>query len=70
MTKLIFFCPGLVRARNLILLLRHFDELTNAEAARELHLQESAASKRFIPALRRLKEILASLPGDIEEFRP
>jgi RNA polymerase sigma-70 factor (ECF subfamily) len=53
-----------------VLVLRHFEELTNAEVARELRLQESAASKRYIRALHRLKEILASLPGGIEEFRP
>src|SRR6516165_8117604 len=53
-----------------VLVLRHFEELTNAEVARELHLRESAASKRYIRALHRLKEILASLPGGIEEFQP
>jgi RNA polymerase sigma-70 factor, ECF subfamily len=53
-----------------VLALRHFEELTNAEVARELHLRESAASKRYIRALHRLKEILASLPGGLEEFRP
>jgi RNA polymerase sigma-70 factor (ECF subfamily) len=53
-----------------VLVLRHFEELTNAEVARELHLKESAASKRYIRALRRLKEILASLPGGLGEFRP
>jgi RNA polymerase sigma-70 factor (ECF subfamily) len=53
-----------------VLVLRHFEELTNAEVARELKLQESAASKRYIRALHRLKEILASLPGGIEEFEP
>jgi RNA polymerase sigma-70 factor, ECF subfamily len=53
-----------------VLVLKHFEELTNAEVARELHLQESAASKRYIRALHRLKEILSSLPGGIEEFRP
>jgi RNA polymerase sigma-70 factor (ECF subfamily) len=53
-----------------VLVLRHFEELTNAEVARELQLQESAASKRYIRALHRLKEVLASLPGGIEEFRP
>ena len=52
-----------------VLVLRHFEELTNAEVARELGLQESAASKRYIRALRKLKEILAALPGGIEEFR-
>jgi RNA polymerase sigma-70 factor (ECF subfamily) len=53
-----------------VLILRHFEELTNAEFARELGLQDSAASKRYIRALHRLKQILASLPGGIEEFRP
>ena len=52
-----------------VLVLRHFEDLTNAEVARELRIQESAASKRYIRALHRLKEILASLPGGIEEFR-
>jgi RNA polymerase sigma-70 factor (ECF subfamily) len=51
-----------------VLVLRHFEELTNAEVARELGLQDSAASKRYIRALRKLKEILAALPGGIEEF--
>ena len=53
-----------------VLALRHFEELTNAEVARELQLKESAASKRYIRALHRLKEILASLPGGLAEFRP
>ena len=53
-----------------VLVLRHFEELTNVEVARELQLRESAASKRYIRALHRLKEILASLPGGLEEFRP
>ena len=46
------------------------EELTNAEVARELPLQESAASKRSIWALHRLTEILAVLPGGLEELRP
>ncbi len=49
--------------------LRHFEELTNTEVARELGLQESTASKRYIRALRKLKEILVALPGGSEEFR-
>jgi RNA polymerase sigma-70 factor (ECF subfamily) len=53
-----------------VLVLRHFEELTNVEVARELQLKESAASKRYIRALHRLKEILASLPGGLGEFRP
>ncbi len=46
-----------------ILTLRHFEELTNGEAATVLGLSKTAASNRYIRALKRLKEILASLPG-------
>ena len=46
-----------------VLVLRHFEQLTNAECARVLGLSESAATKRYIRALRRLKEILTGLPG-------
>jgi len=46
-----------------VLALRHFEQLSNAECARVLELSESAATKRYIRALRRLKEILTSLPG-------
>jgi RNA polymerase sigma-70 factor (ECF subfamily) len=53
-----------------VLTLRHFEQLTNAEAAHVLRLQESAASKRYIRALRRIREILKSLPGGIEELEP
>ena len=41
-----------------ILVLRHFEELTNGEAAQELGIDISAASKRFIRALDRLRAIL------------
>jgi RNA polymerase sigma-70 factor (ECF subfamily) len=43
-----------------ILILRHFDELTNNEAAAKLGLTKAAASKRYIRAIKRLKE--AALP--------
>jgi RNA polymerase sigma-70 factor (ECF subfamily) len=42
-----------------ILALRHFEQLTNSEAAQELGLDVSAASKRYVRALARLKQILA-----------
>ena len=51
-----------------VLVLRHFEQLSNAEAARVLDIQEAAASKRYIRALRRLKEILSGLPGVQEEI--
>lgn len=41
-----------------ILALRHFEQLTNAEAAQELELEPSAASKRYIRALARLQKVL------------
>jgi RNA polymerase sigma-70 factor (ECF subfamily) len=46
-----------------IIALRHFEELSNVEAAQVLGLETSAASKRYIRALKRLQEILKSIPG-------
>jgi len=46
-----------------VLTLRHFEELTNAEVAQVLGLTKTAASNRYIRALERLREILASVPG-------
>jgi RNA polymerase sigma-70 factor (ECF subfamily) len=50
-----------------VLALRHFEHLNNAETAQVLGLQESAASKRYIRALQKLKEILSGMPGGIGE---
>jgi RNA polymerase sigma-70 factor, ECF subfamily len=49
-----------------ILSLRHFEELTSAEAAQVLEIKEEAAAKRYIRALKRLKAILTQLPGGSE----
>jgi RNA polymerase sigma-70 factor, ECF subfamily len=49
-----------------ILSLRHFEELTAAESAQVLGIEESAAAKRYFRALRRLKQILANMPGGQE----
>jgi RNA polymerase sigma-70 factor (ECF subfamily) len=49
-----------------ILSLRHFEELTAAETARLLGIEESAAAKRYFRALKRLKDILAAMPGGQE----
>jgi RNA polymerase sigma-70 factor (ECF subfamily) len=49
-----------------VLALRHFEQLDNAETAQALGLGESAASKRYIRALKKLKEILTNLPGGRE----
>jgi RNA polymerase sigma-70 factor (ECF subfamily) len=50
-----------------VLALRHFEQLSTAETARVLGIKEAAAGKRYLRALRRLKDILAELPGGAEE---
>ena len=49
-----------------ILSLRHFEELTRQEAAQALGIEEAAAAKRYVRALKRLKDVLADLPGGTE----
>ncbi len=46
-----------------ILSLRHFEELSNAEAAEELEITTAAASKRYIRALERLRKAVEGIPG-------
>jgi RNA polymerase sigma-70 factor, ECF subfamily len=50
-----------------VLVLRHFEQLTNGECARVLGLGESAATKRYLRALGRLKDILSTLPDGRKE---
>ncbi len=45
------------------LALRHFEQLSNAEAARVLGLTVAAASKRYVRALERLRELMVGGPG-------
>lgn len=45
-----------------VLALRNFEQLSNAEASRVLEISESAASNRYIRALKRLKKILDRMP--------
>jgi RNA polymerase sigma-70 factor (ECF subfamily) len=46
-----------------VLVLRHFEELTNGEVAETLGIQVKAASIRYVRALARLKAILERFPG-------
>jgi RNA polymerase sigma-70 factor, ECF subfamily len=46
-----------------MLALRHFEQLGNAEAARVLGLSVAAASKRYVRALERLRDVLKGRPG-------
>jgi RNA polymerase sigma-70 factor (ECF subfamily) len=50
-----------------VVVLRHFEQLSNAEAAQVLGLEVSAASKRYVRALQRLKEILSTISGGLGE---
>jgi RNA polymerase sigma-70 factor, ECF subfamily len=52
-----------------VLVMRHFEQLTNAEAAQVLGIQERAAAKRYLRALDRLKHILSEMPGGLTEVR-
>jgi RNA polymerase sigma-70 factor (ECF subfamily) len=51
-----------------ILALRHFEQLSNDEAAQALGLSKSAASKRYIRAVERLKGALAAGRGGLWEL--
>lgn len=53
-----------------VLALRHYEQLTNLEAARVLGIRERAAAKRYLRALKRLKEMLAGMPGGLTELGP
>lgn len=44
-----------------VLALRHFEQLSNSEVARVLGIDSDAASKRYVRALRRLRETLGDL---------
>jgi RNA polymerase sigma-70 factor (ECF subfamily) len=53
-----------------VLTLRHFEQLTNAEAARVVGIEERAAGKRYLRALARLRKILSELPGGLTGLGP
>ncbi len=49
-----------------VLVLRHFEELSIAEAAEVLGIKPSAAGNRYMRALKRLKDVFEGMPGGIE----
>jgi len=49
-----------------VISLRHFEQLSRGESGQALGIEESAASKRYIRALKRLKTVLADMPGGLE----
>src|SRR5262249_23024236 len=46
-----------------VLALRHFEELSNDEAAAVLGVEPAVASNLYIRALKRLKDTLSRMPG-------
>jgi RNA polymerase sigma-70 factor (ECF subfamily) len=53
-----------------IVVLRHFDQLSNGEAARALGLSDAAAGMRYLRALRRLRALLGETPSQSGALRP
>jgi RNA polymerase sigma-70 factor (ECF subfamily) len=49
-----------------VLILRHFEELSNTEVAQVLGIKPSAAVNRYVRALKRLKDVFEGMPGGIE----
>lgn len=49
-----------------IIALRHFEELSNKEAAELLELSKAAASNRYVRAMARLQGVLQSIPGFLD----
>jgi RNA polymerase sigma-70 factor, ECF subfamily len=46
-----------------VIALRHFEELSNSEAAQVLGLSKAAASNRYVRAMTRLQAVLEHIPG-------
>jgi RNA polymerase sigma-70 factor (ECF subfamily) len=49
-----------------VIALRNFEQLSRTETAEVLGIEEAAAAKRYIRALKRLKAALADMPGGLE----
>ena len=49
-----------------VLSLRHFEEMSLVETALSLGFEQSAAAKRYIRALKRLKAVFTTMPGGLE----
>jgi RNA polymerase sigma-70 factor (ECF subfamily) len=47
-----------------IILMRHFEQLTNGQAAETLGLSEPAAGMRYLRAMRRLRALLEEAPDE------
>ena len=50
-----------------VVLMRHFEQLSNQQTAEALKLSEPAASMRYLRAMRRLRSLLEEVPGERSE---
>jgi len=66
-TRLMEALDGMDPTDREVLAMRHFEQLTNAEAAQAIGIEERAAAKRYLRALERLKQILSEMPGGLTE---
>lgn len=51
-----------------IILMRHYEQLNNQEIAQSLGLTEPAASMRYLRAIKRLREVIESMPDLFREL--
>ncbi|TWT51925.1 RNA polymerase sigma factor SigD [Thalassoglobus neptunius] len=51
-----------------MLVLRHFEELSNSESALALGISPTAACNRYVRALKRLRQVFERMPGGIESL--
>jgi RNA polymerase sigma-70 factor (ECF subfamily) len=51
-----------------ILVLRHFEELNNGEAAQTLGISPTACCNRYVRAIKRLKSAFEAVPGGMEAY--
>ena len=51
-----------------ILILRNFEQLSTSETAEALGIKRSTASKRYITALKRLKQAMSAIPGFVDHI--
>ena len=52
-----------------VLVLRHVEQLSPADTAAVLGIQEKAAGMRYVRAVKRLREILSSFPDGLSGIR-
>jgi len=46
-----------------VLVLRHFEQLSNDEVANVIGVKKAAASRRYMRALARFRDVLSAIPG-------